>query len=200
MDSRISHTPEGLFLFDLPLGLLLVFVFHNVIRDPLFDNLPSFLQRRVMTFKTFDWNGYFIRHWFVVVWSLLLGAASHLFWDSFTHNHSFFVELLPALRTNVTLFDGSMPAYRVLQHVSTVVGGAVVWAWVMKFPMGPEVKTIRTPYYWVLVICITITIALVRLTLPLDEKVFPQMVVTLIAALVIALTAAPVIIKEKLHV
>jgi len=54
--------------------------------------------------------------------SLALGAASHIVWDLFTH----------AGRAGIDALDvmwGSMPAYRWLQHGSTVVGLAIIAVW-----------------------------------------------------------------------
>lgn len=57
--SDYSHTIEGLFWFDLPLGLLIAFIFHNIVRDSLFDNLPTFLNSRISKFKQLKWNEHF---------------------------------------------------------------------------------------------------------------------------------------------
>jgi len=46
--SRYSHTIAGLFWFDLPMGLLICFVYHGVVKDQLFNNLPPFLKQRVI--------------------------------------------------------------------------------------------------------------------------------------------------------
>ena len=77
--STYSHTIDGLFWFDLPLGLLLAFIFHNTVRNRLYDNLPTFLKSRFLTFKQFNWNRYFKRNCFVVAISILIGATSHIF-------------------------------------------------------------------------------------------------------------------------
>jgi hypothetical protein len=44
--NTFSHTFPGMFWFDLPLAILLSFVFHRAVRDSLIDNLPAFLQAR----------------------------------------------------------------------------------------------------------------------------------------------------------
>src|SRR6478609_2941554 len=59
VQSDYSHTLSGLFWFDLPLGILLAFIFHNIVRDSLFENLPLILKSRLIRFKQFDWNSYF---------------------------------------------------------------------------------------------------------------------------------------------
>src|SRR6188768_3414024 len=56
IQGHYSHTISGIFCFDLPLGILLAFIFHNVVRNSLFDNLPTILKSRLLAFKHFDWN------------------------------------------------------------------------------------------------------------------------------------------------
>src|ERR1700722_2553749 len=53
-----GHTLGGLFWFDLPIGFALTFVYHDLVRDSLIDNLPRFLRSRLNKFKGFDWNTY----------------------------------------------------------------------------------------------------------------------------------------------
>ena len=97
IQSNYSHTLGGLFWFDLPLGILLAFIFHNIVRSPLIDNLPDFLKERFLIFDRFHWNQYFKKNYLVVVISILIGAASHVLWDGFTHHGGYFVEKLPVL-------------------------------------------------------------------------------------------------------
>lgn len=42
LSSEYSHTISGVFLFDLPLGIILTFLFHGIVRNKLIDNLPRF--------------------------------------------------------------------------------------------------------------------------------------------------------------
>src|SRR5580765_7324040 len=61
--SKYSHTLTGIFWFDIPLALFVCFIYHLVVRNSLFDNLPSFLKERVSAYKGFDWSGYFQKNW-----------------------------------------------------------------------------------------------------------------------------------------
>lgn len=62
-------------------------------------------------------------------YSLMLGLVTHLAWDSLTHGGGRVVQLLPVLSTE--LFSG-FPVYRILQHLSTVVGLLVLLWWYVK--------------------------------------------------------------------
>ena len=52
--SLYSHTPAGIFWFDVPVALALCFVFHVVIKKALLENLPIFFKARLLKFKNFD--------------------------------------------------------------------------------------------------------------------------------------------------
>ena len=95
--SKYSHTWTGLFWFDIPLGLALLFLFHNVVRNTLIQYLPFSLNVRFSVFENFNWNNYFRQNRIVVLISLVAGITSHLLWDSFTHAGDYFSNLIPLL-------------------------------------------------------------------------------------------------------
>ena len=71
-------------------------------------------------------------------YSLMLGLVTHLAWDSLTHFDGWVVRMLPFLGTE--LFSG-FPAYRILQHLSTLIGlFALLW-WYIKRVKASRAKT-----------------------------------------------------------
>ncbi len=93
--SQYSHTILGVFWFDLPLAILIAFIFHNLVKNSLFNNSPAFLQVRLADYKNLDWNNYFRKNWLIVIISILIGTFSHLLWDSFTHETVFLSKNAP---------------------------------------------------------------------------------------------------------
>jgi hypothetical protein len=200
--SNYSHTWDGLFWFDLPLGLLLAFLFHNIVRDSLFDNLPTFLRSRFSAFRQFDWNGYFKRNWLVVTISILIGAASHIFWDSFTHDHGYFVLTIPTLQNSVEFFGVQIPILKILQHSSTIIGGLVIAFSINKLPINTAENVNVNLKYWILFAGLTLTIIAVRLLFGLELKQYGNVIVTAISAGLISLTIIPwltVLCSENPH-
>ena len=195
--SDYSHTIDGLFWFDLPLGLLLAFLFHNIVRDRLFDNLPIFLKSRFSAFKQFDWNGHFIKNWFVVVISILIGASSHILWDSFTHDHGYFVQTIPALQNSVDFLNRQIPILKILQHSSTLFGELVIAFAIYKLPINkPENENVNLKY-WTILAGLTLTIISVRLLSGLDFKQYGNVIVTAISAGLISLILTPWLTRTK---
>jgi hypothetical protein len=195
--SHYSHTIDGLFWFDLPLGFLLAFLFHNVVRDRLFDNLPTALKSRVSTFSHFDWNRHFKQHWFVVTISMLIGASSHLFWDSFTHDHGYFVQAIPSLQRSVDFLGVQIPILKMLQHASTILGGLVIAFAIYRLPKN---KTENEPInlnYWAILAGLTLAIISLRLLGGLDYNQYGNVLVTAISAGLISLTITPLLIRKN---
>lgn len=195
--SNYSHTIDGLFWFDLPLGLLLAFIFHNIVRDSLFDNLPTILKSRFSVFRQFDWNGHFKRNWIVVAISILIGAASHIFWDSFTHDHGYFVQTIPALQNSVDFLGRQIPILKILQHSSTFLGGLVIAFAIYKLPTNKTENENIHLKYWTILASLTLTIISLRLLSGLDYKQYGNVIVTAISAGIISLTITPWLTRTK---
>lgn len=194
--SNYSHTIDGLFWFDLILGLFLAFIFHNIVRDRLFDNLPTFLKSRFSSFKQFDWNKYFKRNWLIVSISILIGATSHIFWDSFTHNNGYFVQTIPALQNSIDLLGRQIPILKVLQHSSTLLGGFLIVFAIYKLPSNKTENVNTNLKYWTIFLSLTLTIIAIRLLSGFDIKQYGNLIVTGISAILISLTLTPLLIQK----
>ena len=88
-----SHTLGGVLYFDLPVTFLLGWLFVKFVKSNLLANLPPFLQRRLQPMADLNIDTVFKR-WLIFAISAVLGSLSHLFWDGFTHNNTFFVRNL----------------------------------------------------------------------------------------------------------
>jgi len=194
IQSDYSHTISGLFWFDLPLGIFISFVFHNIVRNSLFNNLPLVLSSRLLTFTKFNWNSYFKTSWFVVSVSVLIGSTSHLLWDSFTHSHGYFVSAIPELTNSLEFFGKTVPKYKILQHSSTLIGGLLIAISIFKFPIDKKIKTEFKLAYWGILVIITLSIIGIRLNSGLDYQLYGHVIATGISAGLISLTLTPVIL------
>ena len=121
--ARPAHSFLGSVLICLPAGLALWGIFH-LLRKPLCFILPQ-PHRRALTplaATPFSWHA---RSLIAAGVSVLLGAWTHIIWDSFTHN-TWLVEYLllrePVFRVSTVEF----PWYSLLQHVSTAVGAGIL--------------------------------------------------------------------------
>lgn len=197
IQSNYSHTLGGLFWFDLPLGVLLAFIFHNMVRDSLFDNLPSILNSRLSKFKQFHWNSYFKNNWLVVIISVLIGAVSHIVWDSFTHEHGYFVQTIPALTNTVHFFGRQILVMKIIQHSSTLLGGFLIAFTLLKLTPEKNVTEQISIKYWGIFTTLALIIIAIRLLSELDIKLYGNLIVTAISAGLISLILTPWLIRQK---
>lgn len=124
-----GHTLPGLLLFCLPTGLMMMIVFHRLIKLPVLLVLPAGHRDRLYAvsrdFRFWPWG-----RLFRISVSLLAGALTHIFWDSFTHTDTW-------LTSRLALFDhalsttslGSVRITDLLQHGGTAVGFLLIAYW-----------------------------------------------------------------------
>jgi len=129
-----GHTLPGLFVFDLPLGLAVYWLFHRYGKEPLWAWLPEGVRQRVkLGPRIAPLNG--IAQSALVSLSILVGAATHILWDSFTHPAFWPYRHWHFLSDTVLLpIAGSVQNYKLLQHASTVFGLFVLLIWCVRQP------------------------------------------------------------------
>lgn len=183
VQSNISHTFLGLLLFNLPVGFLVAILFHLIIKRNLIENLPSFLQNRLRTLKDIDWVDYLKENLFYVLISILIGALSHIFWDSFTHESGYFVQ-----KTSFLIYKiYNIPLYKMIQHFSSLIGMMFICFYMYKLPIRNEVKTNLNWKYWVSILVFILIIMLIRWTFGLSINQIGNVVVSLISATLLAI-------------
>lgn len=197
VQSNYSHTWVGLLWFDLSISILLAFIFHNIVRNPFINNLPQFLQSRLSVFILFDWSKYFKKNWSIVLLSILIGSASHLLGDDFTHQKGFFVQQFSVLQTNVKIGYQQIPLFKILQHLSSLIGGIIIVFTIWKLPKH-NIKIEKINYkYWLVVICITLIIIAVKLFTLEDYKSYGNLLVTSISASLISLILTSILYTKS---
>jgi hypothetical protein len=174
--SDISHTTAGIFLFCLPLGILLSFLFHNIVRDSLIDNLPLFLKARFCKIKQFNWNRHFAKRWFITAPSVAAGAWSHIFWDSFTHGQ-----------------------YKIYQHPSTVIGAVIILFAILKIPKNNEATGKISIKYWAFFTFLTALILFICALYGLRPRLeqIGRVVTSTISASLISITLTSLVWKYR---
>jgi hypothetical protein len=141
---QFGHTAAGVFLFCLPLGTLALWLFHTLMKWPLLSLCPQALQERLM-WPARDFTFRAMSRQLLIVLSILIGAGTHLLWDGFTHEYGWAVNRLSFLSWSLTEIGGrSIPVFKLLQHLSTVIGGGALlycflhWMWRAPQEEAPE--------------------------------------------------------------
>jgi hypothetical protein len=130
-----SHSTLGIVVFCLPASLVVMGLWHGLMKHFLLQILPDVSQRklaaccemvRVSSIRDVAW----------VVASVLVGATTHVVWDSFTHPWGWPVQTFEFLQYQVT-DNGFLPmtVFKFLQYGSSVgalvvlLGLAIRWYW-----------------------------------------------------------------------
>jgi small-conductance mechanosensitive channel len=129
---RLSHSLPGSFIVCLPAGFLALGIFYGL-REPLAFILPQPHRSALMPLAAARPS---LSPWFVLkaVASILLGAWTHIIWDSFTHHDGWAVRHISFLRGQLFLAnDNVFHVYDFLHQLCTLGGSAflivayVVW-------------------------------------------------------------------------
>ena len=180
--SVYSHTWAGIFYFDLPLTIILAFLFHNLVRNDLIDNLPGFLKNRLQFVKDFNWSKHFKANFTIVVISVIIGVATHIVWDGFTHAHAQFVEIFTILKKHVSIHGRRIPLFILMQFFGTLIGGLIVIYAIMKLPIDKPVSTKRSIFpFWFSVSLVMLIVILIRLLTGISYRNFDDMIVVIIS-------------------
>ncbi|WIX97936.1 DUF4184 family protein [Amycolatopsis mongoliensis] len=114
-----THEFASVLWLDPLLALVLLAVFHVLLKRPLLALAPSPLAGRLP--RDFSWK----RPGWIAL-SLVIGAATHVGWDAFTHESGGFPFLRIPLVTGVDVG-------RLIQLVSTIAGATVLAWWLARW-------------------------------------------------------------------
>ncbi len=135
----LTHSFPGLIIFSLPVGLL-VWLFYVAI-----------LEKATITLLCDRWHTRFAHTdaitpslIFRASISIVLGAVTHLLWDSFTHRGTFVTDAFPAL-LGPTPGLAWLPIFHLLHGLSSLVGLVILWFWLQHLHRQPARSLIR-PY------------------------------------------------------
>jgi hypothetical protein len=195
VDDTHSHTLTGLIYFDLPVSLFLALLFHIVVKKNLIGNLPPYFQRRSQGLLEFNFVTYFKGNSWVFLLSALVGASSHLFWDSFTHNNTYFTQILPFYAGTYVPYNGvNYPLFYALQYISTGLGLTAMLIYIIMIKPSP-VRLPSSPqviYWFTLLIILAATVWIRFLVFPADYNE-GNLVVSVMSGLVLSLVCCGLI-------
>lgn len=139
---EIGHTFTGFFFFNLPLVIVIYYLYHLFVHQTFIHHLPSFLQdsytHRADSSKLLKIAVFCYCAWF--------GMCTHVAWDSFTHTNGAMVLRFPAFFTNTfSIYGFDIPLYKFLQHGSTLLGilSIIVYIYFRALPQRQEASKVH---------------------------------------------------------
>jgi hypothetical protein len=145
---QFGHTLAGMFLFSLPVALVVLWLFHRWMKPLVAYMAPRALRARLAPYLApFPFAPR--RRFLLIALSALAGIATHIAWDSFTHPGMPLVQHWAALRAlhRVPLL-GVHQTCRILQLISTFAGLAVLCGWAARWYDRAEVVALPPEPRW----------------------------------------------------
>ena len=128
-----THSFAGLFYFCWPVSIAVWLLFVRVLEEPTFALLPDDWRTRFpsssadITFRVLASASL----------AVILGAITHVIWDSFTHRGTVAVNAIPPLHAVAFYLDGwRIRWFLVLQLASSVAGILLLAFWAWRLPPG----------------------------------------------------------------
>ena len=156
----IGHTLPGFLFINLPLVIVLYFIYHKFVHETLLAHLPYFLQDSYTQKLNLSRKMKMI----VLCYSALIGMFTHIIWDSFTHENGFMVMKIPILYNTILIFSLNVPIYKILQHGSTLFGLTIIIVYMLyrahyhKGDTNFAIKPMQKGYYWTAIMILSVII------------------------------------------
>ncbi|HET7231828.1 MAG TPA: DUF4184 family protein [Longimicrobium sp.] len=125
---KFGHSPAGLFVFCLPLTVVLWWWWRAAVRPALTPLLPPALRAAAEAPPP----GRATDAVPLAMVAALLGAATHILWDGFTHETGWAVALLPAMRQVPFARFPNLPWFALAQYASSCTGALITLAWMVR--------------------------------------------------------------------
>lgn len=128
-----THTLGGIVLWAPLLGFVAVIAWYVLLARPAFAWAPAPMRARLSEPVSARGRLGSLPAVALVYAALVIGAATHVGWDAFTHNDGWVVERAPGLLQGVAWLPGDLAGYRWLQYASSVVGLVILAWWVLRW-------------------------------------------------------------------
>ena len=155
------------------------------------------MQTRFLKYTRSNWTSYFKKNVAVVLISLLLGGASHLIWDSFTHYEGVLLEINPDWDRNTTIFGYSIEIVYVFQYANTLLGLLIILYAIWQLPKDKTIQSNGNWWrYWLLALLVAVPIFIVRWFL-MDAFKIDDVVVSGMTAMALGIAIVSLIFYKK---
>ncbi len=195
---NIGHHGMGILLLDIPLALLLCFLFHNIFRNPFINHLPAAYITRTAQYKSFNWNVYFRKHSFIVFVSILIGVLSHFLLDGFTHFDGFVVTAFPVLSKKIPIISFHIPLYGLLQALFSLIGMVLLYWKIVLLPQGSErpLNFSKKLVFWSFLTIASFSILILRMLLMPMYDTFWDIIIAIIGSFIYASLIISLVYKQ----
>ena len=143
-----THSLVGQFTYTLPVGLVILALFHHFLKMPLFTLMPRGMQAQLLTIAQHRFRWWPLPRFALIAFSIWMGGITHIFWDSFTHSNGWAVRSWAPLRAVVYVSNNSymgrepITVSYILQHISSIFGVLVLVLLYQRWQKNAPVETV----------------------------------------------------------
>jgi hypothetical protein len=128
INHHLGHNVPALFWFCVPVGLAMYWLFEYFLKQPFISLCLFTFQSRLVASPVTKAS------MAAILWSILIGASTHLLWDSFTHPNSPWLQYLPFLENQLfSLGNYKVYVFKIFQHGGTFVGLGLITHWFIRW-------------------------------------------------------------------
>ncbi len=182
-----GHLWPGVLLLNIPLAIIVSFIFHWFVRNALILNLPSFLRLRLQHFISFNWTTYLKNHLISFLVFTVVGIASHIFLDAFTHRDGAIARQADFFYYTVSALD--LPIYFLLQLTFSALGAAYILWFILKLKKQKNLQHIsyRPFSYWLFFFISVCGVLFIRFTIDKQHNSHEDIIIAATGSLLYAL-------------
>lgn len=188
-----GHTFLGAIYFDLPLTLLLCWLFHRFARDAMIKNLPMILEEKYKVFYKMNWMINFKGRIFPILVSALIGIFSHFLMDALTHDGSWITNNLVVFNEKISILGYENLLSRWLQITFSILGLGVIVLTVLFVPVN---QINWRQFYNKMVYYMAVFGVMILVTLARNLIFGFEIIATSIAGLLIGFIVVPVFFRR----
>ncbi|GEM_PF-2400028 len=168
LESTLSETFAGFFIFNLPVAIFSALIFHLLIRDVVIINLPSPLDKNYSRAVRFNFVRYLHYHWFIFLLSCVIGILSHLFLDYIFDNQAAVRDIISFASPKNLFALISVRTMRIAEHLFSLFAFIFL---IYYFYKNKEYKTKDYQpipsknkwWFWLRIIFLTTAITIIRI-------------------------------------
>lgn len=192
----VGHTGAGCFYYNFPLVFLVAYIWHKLVKKEFLQHLPYPFDCGGDSTNYKKWGINSFREFIIFFYSALLGMATHIFWDAFTHQKGYFVQKIPLLMKVVKTPYIDIPVYKFAQHGSTLLGLGIIVFYIYllilrrnkRNSVNKKVQKIR---YWLGILLVATGIMISKCII-VQKSIFHiaygELIVSTISSMILAIT------------
>jgi hypothetical protein len=194
---HIGHSILGFFVVDIPLGLLILFIYNKYITVFLRTIAPSFILYKCNTLA-FEYRSYKKKFFnYHNVYAMAIGILTHLFLDLFTHHDSYLIQLFPVLSNQLIIMNYKIKIVELNQIFLSLIGLVIIAVAILNIkPTVSAVKKINKTNLGLLILIGTI-ILVCRLYFFNSYNKFWSIIIAAIGALIYSLIINSILFSFK---